>query len=615
MKGGGSCPKAGDFQKMGRPFLPNLLSRTEKMIDALDDPPHSEPSHRLATIARLSRQRCTTMFETMVQGVVYRNRTGRITAANPAALKILGHDTANQIRGRVTLGPPGRTIHEDGSPFPDEEHPAPVALREGRVVRDVVMGVPSPRSSGYVWLVVSAVPLFRHNKGRPCQVYTVFEDVTERRRAQMLKAGQARVLELLATGRPLQEVLTALVEVIERQCEDVVGSVLLLDEDLRHIRHGAAPNLPPAYCRALDGIEIGPNVASCGTAMHSKRPVCVHDVQTDPLWADYREIAVKHGLKACWSRPIFSSEGRILGSFALYPSKPRGPSSAESQLIETAAHFAGVAIERVRSEAALRQAKEAAEAANRAKDDFLATISHELRTPLGAVLLWAKLLESNTLKGAQRRAALGTIIHCAQEQSQLVNDLLDTTRILEGKLRADMRTINLAQVIDSSVDALRPHAQIKGVALSTSIADAVIKCDPSLLRQVMSNLLSNAIKFTPTGGRVQVILSRREDTARLEVIDTGEGIPPEFLPHMFKRFSQADRSLTRKHGGLGLGLSIVRHIVDLHGGTVRADSQGVGRGATITVLLPLAKAGVEQHSRPRCTKAADADTEIKLQGT
>ncbi|HWE92627.1 MAG TPA: ATP-binding protein [Tepidisphaeraceae bacterium] len=546
------------------------------------------PVQQPGTLGRLSKERCKTMFETMVQGVVYRNRHGRIVAANPAALKILGLGNFSEIRGRRTIAPAGTTVHEDGSPFPDEQQPSMVALRDGCVVRDVVMGVPGSHSGGYCWLVVSAVPLYREGTPHPVQVYSVFEDITGRKQDEALRAGQAHVLELLATGRPLEEVLTALVETIERQCARVVGSVVLLDEDGRHIRHGAAPHLPPAYRRALDGLEIGPKVASCGTAMHSRRPVTVHDIQSDPLWENFRHLATECELKACWSRPIFSSTGRVLGSFALYPSQCRRPKESEEQLIESAAHLAGVAIERFRSEAALLRAKESAEAANRAKDDFLATVSHELRTPLGAVLLWAKLLDSKALHGVQKQAALATIIHCAEEQSQLVNDLLDATRILQGKMRADVRPTNIARVVESTIDVLRPHAQIKGVTLSTEVADAVVNCDASLVRQVVSNLLSNAIKFTPPDGSVRVTLAGEDGVARLQVTDTGEGIPPEYMPHIFKKFSQADNSLTRKHGGLGLGLSIVRHIVELHGGTVHAKSDGVGRGATFVVQFPLA---------------------------
>jgi signal transduction histidine kinase len=406
-------------------------------------------------------------------------------------------------------------------------------------------------------------------------------------RAERLTAGLNRVLELLATGGTQPAVLTALVKMVEQQCRGVVASVLILDETGHRLRHAAAPDLPAAFVRAADGLEIGPTAGSCGTAAFRGERVVVEDLQASPLWESARELAARHQLKACWSQPIFSADGQVLGTFALYPDTARGPDESEIHLLESAAHVAGVTIEHDRAQAALRRAKEEAEAANAAKDDFLATVSHELRTPIGAVLLWAKLLRSGNLDPDQQRQALDTIVRAAEDQKRLVNTLLDASRILHGRVQAELRPLALAKLVRDAVAAMRPSAEAKGVELHEVLCEAPALGDPPLLRQVVTNLVDNALKFTPKGGRVQVRLTREKDAAQIEVADTGAGMSPEFLPHAFDRFRQGEPSLDRAHGGLGLGLSIVRGLVELHGGTVRAASDGPGRGSTFVVTLPL----------------------------
>jgi PAS domain S-box-containing protein len=234
----------------------------------------------------------------------------------------------------------------------------------------------------------------------------------------------------------------------------------------------------------------------------------------------------------------------------------------------------------------LREAQEA----NRLKDEFLATVSHELRTPLTAILGWAHLLRGGQLEGKGAANALETIERNARSQSQLIDDLLDVSRIVTGKLRLDVVPVSPHSFIDPAVEAVRPAAEAKGVRLQKVIDTGIVTVmgDPTRLQQVVWNLLTNAVKFTPRGGRVQVRLERVDSQVEIAVGDTGAGINPEFLPHVFERFRQADQKTTRSHGGLGLGLAIVRHLVELHGGTVRADSAGEGTGATFTVMLPVA---------------------------
>jgi PAS domain S-box-containing protein len=244
--------------------------------------------------------------------------------------------------------------------------------------------------------------------------------------------------------------------------------------------------------------------------------------------------------------------------------------------------------ERKRLEDSLRNRAEELAAANRAKEDFLATLSHELRTPLNAMLGWTRLLRMGKLDAAARSRALETIERNAHVQEQLIADILDVSRIVTGRLRMDLRPIELAPVIDAAVETLQPSAAAKGVDLSCVLGrTGKVLGDPDRLQQVFWNLLSNAIKFTPAGGRVSVALTRAGAAAVISVTDTGDGIPSSLLPYVFDRFTQGDSSVTRMHGGLGLGLSIVRHIVELHGGQVSARSEGPGQGATFSVRLPL----------------------------
>jgi PAS domain S-box-containing protein len=237
----------------------------------------------------------------------------------------------------------------------------------------------------------------------------------------------------------------------------------------------------------------------------------------------------------------------------------------------------------------LKLRAEELEDANRVKDEFLATMSHELRTPLTSILGWARLLDSNQLTEKDRERAIHIIQRNAEAQSKLIEDLLDVSRIITGKLKIDFQPTSFAAITESAINSMRPAADAKQLQLETSIDPAAgpILGDPARLQQVVTNLISNAIKFTPAGGRIEVSLDRPDGTVRLEVRDTGIGIEPEHLPHIFERFRQVDSSNVRAHGGLGLGLAIVDYLVRQQGGTVSAESEGSGKGATFRVEFPL----------------------------
>lgn len=263
--------------------------------------------------------------------------------------------------------------------------------------------------------------------------------------------------------------------------------------------------------------------------------------------------------------------------------------------LATVADLVALGIARARAESARtslleseKAAREDAEQANRAKDEFLAVVSHELRTPLNAITGWAGMLTSGVLDPVRTKRALETIERNARAQAQLIEDLLDVTRITSGKLRLEIRRIDVTGVADLALESVRFAAEAKGVIVTSMVEPGVpaIVGDPDRVQQIIWNLLSNAIKFTPSGGRVCLTMVKKAGEVEISVEDTGKGITADFLPHVFERFRQADGSATRTSGGLGLGLAIVRHLVELHGGTIAAMSEGLGKGATFTVRLP-----------------------------
>lgn len=273
--------------------------------------------------------------------------------------------------------------------------------------------------------------------------------------------------------------------------------------------------------------------------------------------------------------PLKDATGRIIGA---------------SKIARDITERRRVEDERDRALADAERARDQAEAANRAKDELIATVSHELRTPLNSILGYARMLQSGSLDDARAAHALNVIIRSATTQTQLVEDLLDFSRIVTGRMPLSVEKCQLTTLVREALDVVRPAADAKGVALVTRFAadGATVLGAPERLRQVVWNLAMNAIKFTPGGGRVEVTVEPQDRDVHVVVADNGVGISPSALPYVFEPFHQEDSSSTRAHGGLGLGLALVRHLVELHGGYVRAQSPGKGQGATFTVSIPLA---------------------------
>lgn len=284
------------------------------------------------------------------------------------------------------------------------------------------------------------------------------------------------------------------------------------------------------------------------------------------------------------------AKNTVSGLLLVGPFDPLGAVNEMNQeLMEAIANQLAVAVENARLYEAAQKARQQAEAANQAKDGFLALVSHELRAPLNAILGWTSALLHKAVADDVRRRALETIERSARTQTQLIEDLLDMARAVSGKLRLEVRPVDLSDVINAALEVVRPAAEAKGIDLQVQLRakDDIITGDPDRLQQVFWNLLSNAIKFTPNNGTVEIKLERADPHVQITVRDNGKGITPAFLPYVFERFRQADSSNTRRHSGLGLGLALVKQLVELHGGTVQGESAGEGQGATFTVMLPV----------------------------
>lgn len=344
-----------------------------------------------------------------------------------------------------------------------------------------------------------------------------------------------------------------------------------------------------------------------GPTFRGEGVVRIPDVKLDPRYgknSPYYGMPEGHlPVTSYLAAPVISRSGEVLGGLFFGHPDADVFTELDERTVLSLASQAVIAMDNARLyETAKRARAEAeraatenerlyrqAEESSRLKDEFLATISHELRTPLNAILGWARLLRMGQISEENSLKALDTIERNARAQAQLIDDLLDTSRIITGKLRMDVRPADPQAFIDAAVEAITPAADAKGVRLQKIIdtGASAIQGDPVRLQQIVWNLLSNAIKFTPRGGRVQLRLERVDSHVELVVSDNGQGIKPDFLPYVFDRFRQADQKTSRQHGGMGLGLAIVRHLVELHGGSVKAMSAGDGQGATFTVSLPI----------------------------
>lgn len=416
-------------------------------------------------------------------------------------------------------------------------------------------------------------------------------DITKHHRLEITQQGRNNILELVAKGNPLQEVLTVLIKDCELLFPGMLGSVLLMDETGTRLLAGAAPSLPKPYTEAIHGVEIGENIGSCGAAAYRKETVIVSDIATHPNWTDICGLAFDAGLMSCWSQPIFASDGHVLGTFAMYYKEVRAPSDAELSFIKETANLAGIAINFYQKETALRSALNVAEQANRAKSEFLAMMSHELRTPLNAILGFSDMLRGSYL-GEINSAAYqdyATDIHkSGRHLLGLIDDVLDISAIEAGKRELHIEKINVEKLLEDCFRSFLPLAMENGIHLNYKIADEVpfFYADLRSMKQILLNLISNAVKFTGRDGEIVVSVTNADNNTVIEVRDSGVGIPPETLLHITEPFTQGNANPLLSQKGSGLGLSIVKQLVIVHNGDVKIQSE-VSVGTTATVSFPI----------------------------
>ncbi|BDA75242.1 two-component hybrid sensor and regulator [Rivularia sp. IAM M-261] len=397
-------------------------------------------------------------------------------------------------------------------------------------------------------------------------------------------------------------------DVITRQAYQIIGahqSVTSMTTDQNWSQSITSVYLSDKYAtwRQYDEPTNGSGIYALVCQMNRPIRMTQAELESHQSWRGFGDEASKHPPMRGWlAAPLIGRDGGNIGLIQL-SDKYEGEFTLEDEaILMQLAQIASIAIENVRLYTASQQARADAEAANRIKDEFLAVLSHELRTPLNPILGWSKLLQSKKLDEAKTALALTTIERNAKLQAELIEDLLDVSRILQGKLSLNTTQVNLISIIEAAIETVRLAAEAKSIKIETNfnIEAATISGDSSRLQQVVWNLLSNAVKFSQVGGDIKVQLERVDDQAQITVSDNGKGIDADFLPHVFEYFRQADSTTTRKFGGLGLGLAIVRHLVEMHGGIVTAESPGQDFGSTFIVKLPLVpiEKVVQNHHKP-----------------
>ena len=546
---------------------------------------------------RESEERYQRLVELSPDAIVVHS-AGEVVFINTAGAKLLGAAGPGEVVGRHIL----EFIRPD---FHGVVRERLQCLQEGAALAPAEMVFVRVDGTEIAGEVMSAPVTYR---GR-LAVQAVARDITERKRAEeaLREADRralreyerllARITDLAQTFAAARDLTTVFRALKNFALASVPGNGIFIS-----LYDAATRTRSPVYVwsegEEQDVSALPPMPMS--DSPHSRAVSTGEVVITDDFQAAMAGKPVVHvGLERDPRLPQSSlavpmvEMGRVVGAVEVQSTEPAAYREEHAAAMRMAANLAAVAVENVRLLKEESRAREAAEESNRLKDEFLATLSHELRTPLAAILGWSKLLRSGSIDPAMTARALEAVERNAESQKQLIDDILDVSRIITGKLRLDVRPVSLVSVVEGALDSVRPAADARRITIRVSVAPRIgaVAGDPDRLRQAVWNLLTNAVKFTPEGGTVEVSAAREGSSAVIEVADTGRGIDPAFLPHVFERFRQADASTTRQKGGLGLGLAIVRHIVELHGGTVSAESEGKGRGSTFRLTLPLMESG------------------------
>jgi PAS domain S-box-containing protein len=618
------------YKPYGRWFririFPTLDGFSALLEDTTDRKRAEEASLRLAAIVRSSEE-----------AIIGKDLDGIITAWNPAAERLFGFTAPEAIGHSIRMIVPADRQAEEDEVLS--------RLRRGETIEH--FETVRIRKNGTPINIALTVSPIRDADGRIVGASKIARDIEERIRAEaertrLLTAEQAaraqaesaerRATVLSESSAVLSSSLDSATTlrtvarlVVPRFADWCIVDLVTRENSLERVAVSAAG--PDAEALLLELQRYAPDWTSsqpAAEALRSRKTVVIPEVTEETLIStarDEQHLAIMRRLHPCSALAVpMATRQRIVGAITLVRTAPGHQyDAADIAMAEELARRAALAVDNATLYGEAEEARAQAEGANRAKDEFLAVVSHELRTPMNAVYGWARMLQMGQIDSGTTPRALDAIVRNAHVQLQLIDDLLDVSRIISGKMRLDIRTVDLHRVLESALDAVRPAADAKGLRLQSLLDPSAgpLNGDPDRLQQVVWNLLMNAVKFTPKDGRIQLALQRVGSHLEIVVSDTGAGIRRELLPVIFDRFKQGESGSTRNQGGLGIGLAIVRHLVELHGGSVTAESAGEGQGATFRVKLPRVAALVEakdERSHPTAGQPVPAYHGPSLRG-
>ena len=562
---------------------------------------------------RRTEMELTDFFENATIGLHWVDPAGIVIRVNQAELDLLGYSREEYVGHHI------KEFHEDGQVIEDILK----RLRAGELLRDYDARMRCKDGSIKHVRINSSV--YREDgKFRHSRCFT--RDITDRKRTESRLALQYAVTRILTECTDFNE---ATQQILRAACEHLdwdLGALWMVDGDnrLHCLDFCRTPGIQVDEFENLTrGMTLEKGVGLPGRVWASGAPARIDNVARDPNFPR-APVAARVGLHSAFGFPILMDK-EVLGVLEFFSRESRDPDDELLRMMNSIGGQIGQFTKRKRAEDERadflqreRSARTDAEKANRLKDEFLATVSHELRTPLNAVIGWSRMLRSGRLDPESAAHALEVIERNAWAQKQIIEDILDVSRVITGKLQLTLGPVDLVAVVDAALDAVRPAIEAKEIKIETTIDSGlrIISGDADRLQQVVWNLLSNAAKFTPTRGQIDVSVSRDNSHVQIEVSDTGPGIDPDFLPHVFERFRQADGSTTRTHGGLGLGLAIVRHLVELHGGVITAENRTDTSGAIFSVKLRLPSGELRQETLANALmSSAEPESEpVRLDG-
>lgn len=542
----------------------------------------------------------TDFFENSAIALHWVGPDGIVLRVNEAELDLLGYNREEYEGHHIAEFHVDRNVIED----------LLASLQAGEVLQNYEARLRC-KDGGIKQVRIDSSGYFEEGKFIHTRCFT--RDITDRKRTESRLALQYATTRILSESRSLVE---SAQDILQATCDTLdwaVGALWKVDQQTETMRcvdvcHATAM-ATPEFDRLTKGLALKKGVGLPGRIWELGKPVWVDNLTADDKFPR-AGVAAQEDLRGAFGFPVLLGS-EVWGVIEFFSPEIREPDDELLQLVGGIGGQIGQFTQRKRAEADRAEllqreqtARAEAEKANRLKDEFLATLSHELRTPLNAVIGWARMLSSGRLDRESAKHALEVIERNAWAQKQIIEDILDVSRVITGKLHLNLNPVDLVAVVDAALDAVRPAMEAKEIKIET-IIDAglrMISGDADRLQQVVWNVLANAAKFTPSGGNVEISVSQNATHVLIQVKDSGPGIDPEFLPHVFERFRQADGSTTRTHGGLGLGLAIVRHLVELHGGTIAVENRAETQGAIFIVRLPLPSGEL----RPETLAGADS---------